>query len=112
MDSILNSVKKALGIESDYTYFDPDITLHINSVLLSLTQIGVGPSSGFVITSDEETWVDFIDTRTDLEAIKTLIYLKVRLIFDPPTLSFVIDSIERTIKELEWRLNVQTERSE
>lgn len=109
MESILISVKKALGIEQDYTHFDPDIILHINSVLLTLNQIGIGPTTGFIITGNDESWVDLIGERKDIEAVKTLIYLKVRLLFDPPTSSFVLEAMERQITEFEWRLNVQTD---
>jgi len=109
MDSILTSVKKMLGIEPEYTHFDPDIILNVNSVLLSLNQIGVGPNTGFSITGSDEKWTDLLGTRIDLEAVKTLIYLKVRLLFDPPTSSFVLEAMERQITEFEWRLNVQIE---
>jgi len=109
MDSILTSVKKMLGIEPEYTHFDPDVILNINSVLLSLNQIGVGPNTGFSITGSDEKWTDLLGTRIDLEAVKTLIYLKVRLLFDPPTSSFVLEAMERQITEFEWRLNVQIE---
>lgn len=109
MDSILTSVKKMLGIEADYTHFDPDIILHINSVLMTLTQLGIGPSTGFFISDDTALWSTFLEGRTDIEAVKTLVYLKVRLIFDPPSSSFVLDAMERQISEVQWRLNVQVE---
>lgn len=109
MDSILISVKKTLGIEQDYTHFDPDIILHTNSVLLTLNQLGIGPSTGFIITGEEDLWSSLLGEREDLEAVKTLIYLKVRLLFDPPSSAFVLESMERQITELEWRLNVQAE---
>jgi hypothetical protein len=109
VESILNSVKKMLGIESDYTHFDSDIILNINSVLLTANQIGVGPKEGFVISGEDELWTDFLGPRTDLEAVKTLVYLKVRLLFDPPSSAFVLDSMDRQITELEWRINSQME---
>jgi len=109
MDSILTLIKKLLGVEEEYTHFDQDITMHINSVLFILTQLGVGPSNGFIITSKSETWVDFLGDRKDLSPVQTFIYLKVRLLFDPPTSSFVLEAIERQIAEFEWRLNVQIE---
>lgn len=109
MSSILNDVKKNLGIPLDVTHFDPDIIMHINSSILSVTQMGIGPTSGFMITGDSEIWSALLGVRIDLEAVKTLIYLKVRLIFDPPTSSFVIESMNKTIQELEWRLNVKAE---
>ena len=109
MDSILTSIKKLLGIAEDYTHFDDDIKIHINTVFMILRQIGVGPASGFSITSNTETWTEFLGDLTELEAVKTYTYLKVRLLFDPPTSSSILDSINRTIDELEWRLNTQAE---
>lgn len=108
MDSILTSIKKLLGIQEDYTHFDTDIIIHINSALMILNQLGVGKEN-FFITSDDETWDDFLDDNKSLEAIKTIVYLRVRLTFDPPSNAFVVDSIERMIKELEWRVNVNAE---
>lgn len=105
MDSILTSIKKLLGISEEYTSFDQDIIMHINSVFSILTQqFGVGPSSGFSIEDDSVTWSDFIEDRTKFELIKTYIYMKVRLVFDPPTNSVVMESIKNTISELEWRI--------
>lgn len=109
MDSILTSIKKMLGIEEEYTQFDTDILININSALLTINQLGIGPDTGFYITSKTETWTSLLGARIDIEAVKTLVYLKVRLLFDPPSNAFVVDSIERTIKEFEWRLNVQVE---
>lgn len=106
MDSILTSVKKLLGIAEDYTHFDQDIIIHINSVLMILTQIGVGPSSGFSIIDEESTWTDFVTDIKQIEAVRTYVYLKVRLIFDPPSSSAVMEAINRTVSELEWRLSV------
>lgn len=109
MDSILIAVKKSLGIEQEYTHFDPDIIIHTNSALFALNQLGIGPKYGFVISGEQETWVNLIGARLDLEAVKTFIYLKVKLVFDPPQNSFLVKAIEDQIKELEWRLNVQAE---
>lgn len=108
MDSILTSIKKLLGIQEDYTHFDTDIIIHINSALMILNQLGVGKEN-FFITSEDETWDDFLGDNKSLEAIKTIVYLRVRLTFDPPSNAFVVDSIERMIKELEWRVNVNAE---
>ncbi|MDF2800237.1 MAG: hypothetical protein K0S61_140 [Anaerocolumna sp.] len=108
MNSILISTKKLLGYEQDFTQFDPDIILFINSVMLSLNQLGVGPSDGFEITGEEETWTDLFGDRKDLSAVKTYVYLKVRLLFDPPTNESLIKSIERQIIEAEWRINAQS----
>jgi hypothetical protein len=76
---------------------------------MSLTQLGVGPDTGFLITDATQTWVDFLGDRKDLEAVKTFIYLKVRLLFDPPSSAFVLEAMERQIREIEWRLNIQAE---
>lgn len=110
MDKILTSVKKVLGIESGYTHFDSDIILFINSALMSLNQLGIGPPTGFSILGIEESWVDLVGTSKNIESVKAFVYLKVRLLFDPPTSSFVLDSMERQMRELEWRLNVQVEK--
>jgi hypothetical protein len=98
-----------LGIEENDTHFDTDIILNINSVLMSLNQLGVGPETCFVITSKEQTWANFLGDRKDLEAVKSYIYLKVRLIFDPPSTGFLLDAMQRQINEFEWRLNIQAE---
>ena len=109
MDSILTSIKKLLGIDEEYTQFDSDIIMHINTVFLNLTQLGVGPEEGFLIEDDAATWDDFIGDSSQLQAVKTYVYLKVKLLFDPPLSSSVIESINRIISELEWRLNVAVE---
>ena len=107
MESILTSIKKLLGIAEEYEHFDNDIIMHINSVFMILTQLGVGPSKGFVITDSSASWDDFLPEGGEkLQAVKTYIYMKVRLMFDPPTSSAVIESMNRMINELEWRLNV------
>lgn len=105
MESILTSIKKMLGIAEEYKHFDPDLIMHINSVLMTLTQIGVGPSEGFMIEDELSMWRDFLPDGSNLEAIKSYIYLKVKLLFDPPTNSTVIAAYERMITEHEWRLN-------
>ena len=104
--SILTSIKKMLGVAEDYTEFDEDIITHINSVFLNLTQLGVGPEEGFMIEDDTAVWEDFIDDSIKLQAVKTYMYLKVKLLFDPPLSSSVTESFTRMIAELEWRLNV------
>lgn len=106
MESILTSIKKLLGIEEEYTQFDADIIMHINTVFLNLTQLGVGPSEGFLIEDDTAIWEDFIGDSSQLQAVKTYMYLKVKLLFDPPLSSSVTESMNRMIAELEWRLNV------
>ena len=106
MESILTSIKKLLGIEEEYTQFDADIIMHINTVFLNLTQLGVGPSEGFLIEDGSAIWEDFIGDGSQLQAVKTYMYLKVKLLFDPPLSSSVTESMNRMIAELEWRLNV------
>ena len=110
-DSILTSIKKLLGITEEYEHFDQDIIIHINSVFMILNQLGVGPSNGFSITDKTAVWSDFISEGTNLESVKSYIYLKVRLLFDPPTTSAVMESMNRMISELEFRLNVSAESS-
>lgn len=110
MESILTSIKKLLGIIEDYKQFDDDIIMHINTVFLNLSQIGVGPENGFSIQDESVTWSDYLPESHKLfEAVKTYIYLKVRLLFDPPINSAVIESINRNIAEIEWRLNLAAE---
>lgn len=109
MDSILQSIKKLLGPSISYDYFDPDLIIHINTVLFRLTQMGVGPSTGFSIQDDSAKWKDFIEDIEKIEAVKTYVYLKVKLIFDPPQSSIVMSSINDTLKELEFCLNVAAE---
>lgn len=110
MESILTSIKKLLGIEKDYEHFDADIIMHINSVFMILTQLGVGPSEGFIIENDTATWSDFLsDTDlVNLSAVKTYVHLKVRLIFDPPS-GTVAESMNKLISELEWRMFVNVD---
>ena len=103
--SILTSIKKLLGVAEDYTEFDEDIMTHINSVFLNLAQLGVGPEEGFMIEDNTAEWEDFINGSVQLQAVKTYVYLKVKLLFDPPLSSSVTESINRMIAELEWRLN-------
>ena len=102
-ESILLSIKKLLGIMPDYTQFDDDIIIHINTAFATLNQLGVGPSEGFMIEDRFAEWQDYT-TSKNLTMIRTYIYLKVRLLFDPPTSSALIESINRTISELEWRI--------
>lgn len=110
MESILSSIKKMLGIQEEYTHFDADIIMHINSVFMILNQLGVGPAKTYAITGNLETWSNFVSSdNTDLSVIKTYMYLKVKMIFDPPSSSAMIDSMNRQISEYEWRLNVAAE---
>ena len=109
MDSILNTVKKMLGLDADYTAFDVDIIVLINSALMTLNQLGVGRKKTFSITGPDETWSELLDERDDMESVKTYVYLKTRLMFDPPATSFVADAMAKQCDEIEWRLNVRAE---
>lgn len=110
MDSILTSIKKLLGIEEDYTHFDNDIIMHINSVLFILRQAGIGPDKAFAIKDKTATWTEFIsEDFEEFEAVKTYVYMKVRLIFDPPLSSAVMESLKELCREYEWRLNVEAD---
>lgn len=105
MDSILLTVKKGIGIDPSYEAFDPDIIMHINSVLFILTQEGIGPKEGFNITGQSETWEDFLgESNTKLSAVQSYITLKTRLLFDPPQSGTLNEQITKLISELEWRL--------
>lgn len=106
MAIILADTKQLLGINPTDTSFDLELTMHTNSVITILTQLGVGPEEGFIITP-ATTWVEFIGARKDLEIIRSYIYLKVRLLFDPPQNSFLVTSIVDQCKEYEWRIEVQ-----
>jgi hypothetical protein len=108
-DSILISTKKILGIDADYTAFDSDIITHINTVFFSLNQLGLGPANGFMIEDTDDTWDAYLGTDLNLNAIKTYVYLRVRLLFDPPATSYHITAIKEQIQELEWRLNTHRE---
>ena len=109
MESILTSIKKMLGIAEEYTHFDADLIMHINSVFMVLTQLGVGPSTGFHIEDETSTWDEFVSETPNLDAVKSYMHLRVKLLFDPPTNSSVIESMNRMIGEFEWRLNVTAE---
>lgn len=105
MNSILTSIKKLLGIDVSYTHFDEDIILQINSAFSALTQLGVGPPEGFSITDASSTWDQFIsDPRVNFA--KTYVQIKVKMAFDPPTSAALIESYNRQLDELTWRLSV------
>lgn len=105
MESILTSIKKLLGIAEEYTHYDSDIIMHVNSVFSILTQLGVGPSDGFMIEDNTAKWKDFIADDTKIEMVKSYMNLKVKLLFDPPLSSSVMEAMNRHISEFEWRLN-------
>lgn len=108
-ESILTSIKKLLGITEEYKHFDTDIVIHINTVFMILMQLGVGPETGFTISDDTSVWGDFLTSSAQLEAVKSYVYLRVRMLFDPPQGS-VATSMENLIKELEFRLNVEVDK--
>ena len=112
MESILTSVKKLLGITEEYEHFDQDIIVNINSVFSILTQLGVGPPNGFSIKSKTETWADFMPEDSRLEAVKSYVHLKVKLLFAPPLSTAVMEAMNRMISELEWRMNLAAEEIE
>ena len=108
--SILLSTKKVLGIAPDYTVFDEDVIMHINTAFSTLTQLGVGPSEGFTVEDADSEWADFVNEEDhQYNAVKSYVYLKVRMLFDPPTTSYLIAAQQKQIEELEWRLNVHRE---
>ena len=114
-NSILTSIKKLLGLTEEYEVFDADIITHINTVFLTLQQVGVGPENGFMINDKYALWTEFIDTDSEpenltlLSAVKSYIYLKVKLLFDPPLNGSVMEANKQMIQELEWRLNIEAE---
>lgn len=110
--SILTTIKKMLGLDKDYAAFDEEIKVHINSVFMYLNQLGVGPDTPFSITGESETWTQFTPDVDDANALKTYMYLRIKLMFDPPNTSFVLKSIQDQITELEWRLTVQVDPKE
>jgi len=109
--SIFGTIKSMLGPDDEYEAFDQDIIVFINSALSILTQIGIGPATGFRITGNTETWSDLLGENGDLDSVKEYIYLKVRLAFDPPSSSTVLNAYQEICKELEWRLNVAVDPS-
>ena len=109
-DSILDTTKQALGVDPSYDVFDPEIIMHINSVFSTLYQLGVGPSAPFMIQDSMDDWGHFIKGNpTVLQSVKTYMQLKVKLLFDPPSSSFALESFRRQAEEFEWRLNFHAE---
>ena len=108
-ESILTSIKKLLGLPEDYKQFDTDVIMHINTVFMILNQLGVGPENGFRITDKATTWNDYLPEDSDLDGVKTYMYLKVRTFFDPPQNSTLMDAINKQADMLEFRLNVNAE---
>lgn len=106
MDSILESIKKLLGVPLDDDHWDTDIIIHINTALSTLCQIGIGPEDGMFITNGDTTWSELLDGNAQIELVKTYVYIKVKIVFDPPSSSTVLESLKTTASELEWRANV------
>jgi hypothetical protein len=107
--SILKSVKKILGLADDYTVFDFDVITHINSAFSTLTQLGVGPAEGFMIEDDSAEWADFIGDDLQYNAVKSYVFLRVKMLYDPPETSYLISAMTKQIEEFEWRLNIHRE---
>ena len=105
-ESIFNSIKALLGPDASDDVFDQDIMIHINTAISTLTQLGVGPAYGFAVTGTTETWSDFIGDDKTLNMVKSYIYMKVKIAFDPPINSSVLNAYQEACKEYEWRLNV------
>ena len=111
-NSILNSIKKTLGVSEDDTAFDTDIIICINSALATLTQLGVGPEEGFSIEDADDEWDDLTDGDPKLNPVKTYIFMKTKLMFDPPQNGFLVTAMEKVLTEAEWRLNVTADTGE
>lgn len=107
--SILDDTKKALNLAPDYTAFDPEVIMHINSVFSTLNQLGIGPEQGFMIEDRTATWDAFLGDDLRLNNVKTYVYLRVRVLFDPPQVGWLMDAMRNQISELEFRINVQRE---
>ena len=105
-ESILDSIKKLIGIEDTETYFDSDIVTGVNSAFSSLNQIGIGPDDGFSISDNTKVWNDYLTDVRTLELVKSYVHLKTKLLFDPPSSSSIVDIINKEISEFEWRINV------
>lgn len=105
--SILDTIKTMLGIPSTDVAFDTDILVNINSAFMILNQLGVGPETVYSIEDKTPVWTDFLTDPALYQAVVTYMYLKVKVVFDPPGTSFLLEAYNKQIQELEWRLNVQ-----
>lgn len=108
-NSILNSTKKLLGLDPNYKVFDLDILSHINSAMMTLSQLGIISNAGYMVVDETDEWSDVVTTEANVSAIRTYVYLKVKYVFDPPNNSFGLDAIKKQMDELEWRMNVQVD---
>lgn len=111
-DSILETIRQMIGPDVNYDAFDTDLIININSALMTLNQLGIGPSTGFIITGTFETWDQLLGDFKDLESVKMYIYIKTKLLFDPPSGGAYVDILTKQAAELEWRINVQVEGAE
>jgi hypothetical protein len=109
MESILITIRSMLDVDQDYDGFDTSIIAGINTAIFSLSQLGIGPDGGYSITGETETWSDLFDGVSNLDAVKSYIWLKTKMEFDPPTTSFLLESINRQLTQLEWRLMVEVD---
>lgn len=108
-ESILKSVKITLNLQPEYEVFDDVVLMHINTVFSTLNQLGVGPTQGFMIQDAGQMWSEFLGNDPGLNHVKTYVYLRVRLLFDPPSTGYHVAAMQKQIEELEWRLNAQRE---
>lgn len=111
-ESILTSIKKQLMIDQDYTYYDPDIILNVNTAFNVLNQLGCGPEDGFEIKDDSTTWEEYTNNNKCLNMVKSYIFIYCKIVFDPPTSSFALDALKEQLKELTFRINVQVDPKE
>jgi len=111
-EKILSSVKHSIGITDDYDHFDDIVTMNINTALATLYQLGIGPASGFQVTTGDETWEDFFGDNPKLNLVKSYVCLSVKLLFDPPAAGTLLDAIHRQLDELTWRINVAVDPEE
>lgn len=109
LDSILDSTKKVLGLAPEYDVFDPDILMHINTTFATLNQLGIGPEAGYFIEDAEVTWDAFLGDDPRFNQVKTYVFLRVKMLFDPPATSYLIDAMKEQIQEYEWRISVLRE---
>ena len=107
--SILTDVKTMLGIYYEDNAFDAELIMHINGTFMTLHQLGIGPESGFYITGPDTEWSEFSDNAHLVDSVKMFVFMKVRMIFDPPASSVVADAINQRLSEIEWRLTSQAE---
>ena len=109
-ETILKTVKTLLGLDDESDAFDDEIKLHINGVFLTLKQLNVGPTTGYFLSTGDETWEEFFGTDPVIELVKNYVYLKVRLVFDPPSSSFVLDAYTKQSTEMEFRILVEADK--